>query len=181
VVAGAGGEEFATPCDVDGELGGVTDDGTADDGTTDDGTTDGTTEGEARVSLEPFIGAEAPAFGDGDDGKVWLGATEVVIVDELAVVELETPLGCVAGVDDEEYKDTAPWLDGAVGAPAELLIVTLDATELVDVDTREFNVVEVEALVEHCKFEDVTKGRTLVPFTTKEASAQSLMLRSFLA
>jgi len=38
-----------------------------------------------------------------------------------------------------------------------------------------------ELAVEHCKFEDVIKGRTLVPFTMKETSSQSLMLRLFTA
>lgn len=144
----------------------------------------GISEGKVDAPFEPWTDAEgdkgaAPWDEEDEDRELWLAAAGLVAVDELAVVELEAPLGCVAGVDNEDGVDA--WLDEAVDAadPVNELLVTL-AAELVDTEAR-LDVAEVAEVVEHCEFEDVTKGRALVPFTMKETSAQSFMLRPFTA
>jgi hypothetical protein len=42
-------------------------------------------------------------------------------------------------------------------------------------------VAKIDEAAEHCGFEEVANGRTSVPFTVNDTSAQSLMLRLFVA
>jgi hypothetical protein len=95
---------------------------------------------------------------------------------------LAAPPGCIAEVDDAGGKDATFWLAWALNGPADSneAIATVAVGTLVAADSGRHDVVDVN-VVEHCEFEDVTKERTLVPFTTNETSAQSSMLRRFTA
>lgn len=110
---------------------------------------------------------------DGEDGDIEPAG---------AVWVLAAPFGCIPEVDDGEGKDAALWLVRALDGPADFseVLATAVVGALVDADFGRLDMVDVR-VVEHCEFEDVTKGRTLVPFTTKETSAQSSMLRRFTA
>jgi hypothetical protein len=105
-----------------------------------------------------------------------------VVVDGRTAAELAAPFGCIAEVDDGEGKDAELWLARAFDGPADFneVLATAVIGALVDADLGRLDVVDVR-VVEHREFEDVTKGRTLVPLTTKETSAQSFILRRFTA
>ena len=82
------------------------------------------------------------------------------------------PLGCVRVVGNDEAEDVFRAADEAVktvNGADELLTAFV---ELLGVG--------VDEVVEHCEIE-VAGGRTSVPFIEKETSAQSLMLRLFVA
>jgi hypothetical protein len=116
-------------------------------------------------------------------------AAEFVATDKPGVVvRLTPPLSCIRVVGHDEGDDVVRTVDKALKTPDgadKLLAALLELPAVVDkllVASLELPAVaRIDEAAEHCGFEELANGRTSVPFTVNDTSAQSLMLRLFVA
>ena len=138
---------------------------------------------------------------DFEHEELGAAAAEFVAMDKPGVVvRLTPPLIRVVGHDEGD--DVVRCVDKALKTPDgadkllaallelpavvdKLLVALLELPDVVDkllVALLELSAVaKIDEAVEHCGFEESANGRTSVPFTANDTSAQSLMLRLFVA
>lgn len=166
---------------------------------------------EKDISIVFEVDTAGFVFPDDNVRDAWLGGTGLAAVDEPAAIELEIrlrggvvgsefeheelgavaaefmatdkpgvvvrltpPLSCIRVVGRDKGNDVVRPVDKALKTPDgadKLLAMPLELPA----------VAKIDEAVEHCGFEELTNGRTLVPFTVNDTSAQSLMLRLFVA
>ena len=159
---------------------------------------------EKDISIVFEVDTAGLVFPDDDVRDAWLRGTGLAVaVDEPAAIELETRLrGGVVGSDFEheevgavaaEFVATDPGVVGCIRVvghdegddvvrSVDKALETPDGADKLLAALLELPAVaKIDEAAEHCGFEEVANGRTSVLFTVNDTSAQSLMLRLFVA